>query len=193
MHLLALSGSLRIGSSNTTLLEAAARLAPSNATVTLWNDLGALPHFNPDLESADATRLPAIVAEWRAAVGKADALLLSTPEYARGLPGSFKNALDWLVGSLDFPGKAVAILSPSARSVHARAQLRLVLTTMSARVIERPSSVIQLPGRDMTLMDILDNPEVSDSIRSAMSEIVDDVHRILNDPSVSIDAPHDPA
>jgi chromate reductase len=184
MQLLALSGSLRVGSSNTTLLEAAARLAPRDVTITLWKGLASLPHFNPDLESAEPALLPTTVAQWRTAVAQADALVLSTPEYAHGLPGSLKNALDWLVGSLEFPGKAVALLYPTARSVHAQAQLRLILTTMSALVIERPTSVIQFPSRDMSLLDVLDNPEVSASIRQAVSDIVGDVRAHL-DPRVA--------
>jgi chromate reductase len=177
MHLLAVSGSLRAGSSNTTLLEAAARLAPPDVEITLWDGLASLPHFNPDLESPDPTVLPPPVAAWRAAVAAADALLLSTPEYAGGLPGSFKNALDWLVGSLDFYGKPVAALSPTRRSVHAQSQLRLILTTMSAHLIEGPSLVIELPSRDMSMRDILDNADVSEAVRRAIADIVGAVPR----------------
>jgi len=177
MQLLALSGSLRAGSSNTILLEAAARLAPPGLSVTLWDGLASLPHFNPDSDSGESSELPIPVVEWRRAVGKADGLLLSTPEYASGLPGSFKNALDWLVGSVEFPGKTVAILSPTARSVNARAQLRLVLTTMSARVAERPSWIIPLPGRNTTLPEILERPALSSSIREMMREVADEIQR----------------
>ena len=100
MHLLAISGSLRAGASNTALLEAAARVAPPGVTVELYPGVAALPHFNPDLDTPDGDHLPAGAAELRALVGRADALLLSTPEYAHGLPGSFKNVVDWFVGSV---------------------------------------------------------------------------------------------
>ena len=172
LRLLAVSGSLRSGSSNTVLLEAAARLAPSGAEIQLWRDIAALPHFNPDIDAPDAHQLPATVADLRRAVGNADGLLLSTPEYARGLPGAFKNALDWLVGSLEFPGKRVAVISPSARSTHAQAQLELVLTTMSARLIDGSPIVIPLPSRDMTVDAILGDQALAATIRSAMADIV---------------------
>jgi chromate reductase, NAD(P)H dehydrogenase (quinone) len=171
MHLLAISGSLRPGSSNTAILDAAGRLAPPGMTVERYPSVGALPHFNPDDDSPDDGRLPTVVAEFRSRVGQSDALLISTPEYAHGLPGAFKNALDWLVGSTEFPGKPVAVISPSARSVHAQAQLREVLTTMSARRVERASVIVPLPSRDMDVEAIVADHELSRLLRSVLAEI----------------------
>src|SRR5690242_9011297 len=115
MIILGISGSLRRGASNTALLQAARLVAPPETTLTIYSGVGELPHFNPDLETVDAPLLPPPVAVLRRIVGDANALLLSTPEYAHGLPGSFKNALDWLVGSTELPGKPVAIISPTSR------------------------------------------------------------------------------
>lgn len=173
MKLLALSGSLRAASSNTALLEAAQRLAPPHVRIDLWPGLASLPHFNPDVDDGHDSRLPSEVRELRRLVGAADGLLLSTPEYAHGLPGSFKNALDWLVGSTEFPGKLVAIISPSSRSVHAPAQLREILSTMSARFTEPGSFIVQLPRRDMTADEIAADPETSRALRAALATIED--------------------
>lgn len=135
MRILAISGSLRASSSNTLLLIAAAELAPDGVEVVMYDGLGDLPHFNPDLDRAlDDPRLPAAVRDLRTRVGAADALLISTPEYAHGVPGSLKNALDWLVGGSEMPGKPVALLNASPRSVHAQASLAETLRTMSADV-----------------------------------------------------------
>ena len=171
MNILAISGSLRAGASNTALLEAAIRVAPDGMSVRRYPSIAALPHFNPDDESPEDGELPAAVAELRMLVGQADALLLSTPEYAHGLPGAFKNALDWLVGSIEFPGKAVAVISPSDRSTHARAQLREILTTMSARLIEPAWAVVQLPSRDMDAAAIVADDALSAVLRSVLAEI----------------------
>jgi len=171
MFVLAITGSLRAGASNTALLEAARRLAPPTMKVKVYRGIDSLPHFNPDLDLPDDSKLPSIVAELRQLVGRADALLLSTPEYAHGLPGAFKNVLDWLVGSREFPGKRVAIISPSSRSTHAQAQLREILTTMSARIIERSSVVIQLPSRDTTAEAIVADQQLAASLRSALDAI----------------------
>src|SRR5215472_17585785 len=102
-HLLAISGSLRAASSNTCILQAARLVAPASVQLELYDDLGHLPHFNPDLEE----KPPPEVVALRERVGHVGGLLISCPEYARGIPGTFKNALDWLVGSETFPDKPV--------------------------------------------------------------------------------------
>ncbi|MFT3811432.1 MAG: NADPH-dependent FMN reductase [Micropepsaceae bacterium] len=141
MKVLGISGSLRAQSSNGALLEAAVLLAPAGMTVSIYDGVGRLPHFNPDMEAGE---LPGEVAAFRAAVNAADALLVSAPEYARGIPGSFKNALDWLVGDTEFAGKPVAIWTASARAKAGPAALLLVLTTMSGAVVEAASVTVDL-------------------------------------------------
>src|SRR5215469_4982365 len=141
MRILAISGSLRAKSSNTAVLTAAARLAPPGTEIVLYDGLADLPHFNPDLDTEDP---PAPVLALRRAIGHCDGLLISSPEYARGVAGALKNALDWLVSSLEFPEKPVALINASPRSTHADAQLRLILATMSARLIEAASITLPL-------------------------------------------------
>ena len=138
LRLLLLSGSLRRGSSNGTVLRRAARVADDLFAADFYDGLGDLPAFNPDLEElgeADAG-FPAAARELRERVAAADALLVSTPEYAHGLPGSLKNALDWLVGSSAFPGLPLGLINVSPRSVHAPAQFLEVVRTMSALVVD---------------------------------------------------------
>jgi len=176
MYILAISGSLRTGASNTTVLQAAALLAPPGVTITLYDGLGALPPFNPDLDSQDGDQLPAIVADLREQIGRADGVLISCPEYAHGIPGSFKNLLDWLVGSTEFPGKPVALLNTSPMSVHAPAQLAEVLTTMNARLIREASITVQPRSRGSSPHDIAADPELSATLRNAIVAFVVAVH-----------------
>ena len=96
MRILGISGSLRASSSNTALLQAAAVLAPEGITITLYDGLSQLPQFNPDLDD-ETVRRPCN--DWRASLRAADGVVFSTPEYAHGVPGALKNALDWVVGS----------------------------------------------------------------------------------------------
>jgi len=146
MRVLAVSGSLRAASSNTILLRAAALVAPEGVEVVVYGGVGGLPHFNPDLDRAlDDPLLPGPVRALRAAVGAADALLVCSPEYAHGVPGSLKNALDWLVGGSEMPGKPVALVNASPHSVHAPAQLAETLRTMSVRVVEGSPFLVPLP------------------------------------------------
>jgi chromate reductase, NAD(P)H dehydrogenase (quinone) len=136
MMLLAVSGSLQRGSANAALLRAAARVAPADVEVTISDLIAQVPFFNPDIENAGA---PAAVSALRAAIRSADGLLISTPEYAFGVPGVLKNALDWIVGSGELTEKRVVVMSASpGLTGGVRAQLELVQTlgVMSAVVID---------------------------------------------------------
>ena len=156
-RVLCLSGSLRQRSSNTAALQAAQALAPTDLELVLYDGLAGLPPFNPDVEAAG---LPPPVRALRAAVGRADALLVACPEYAHGVPGAFKNLLDWLVGDPAFPGKPVALLDTSGRDAHhAREALTDILATMSARVLGGACVTAPLPGAGCRREDVLASPQ----------------------------------
>ncbi len=142
-RLLGLSGSLRATSTNTALLRAAATAAPADIELTVFEGLSALPIFNPDLEEAP---LPPTVTELRHAVRAADGLVIACPEYAHGIPGGLKNALDWLVSGSEIPGKPVALMHASPRSAVSRAALEEVLRTMSTVIVPEASVTVPLLG-----------------------------------------------
>jgi NAD(P)H-dependent FMN reductase len=167
-HILTISGSLRAASSNTAVLEALRLLAPPAVTVRRYLELDALPAFNPDLESGDP---PAPVARLRALIGQADAIVISSPEYARGMAGALKNMLDWLVGALEFPGKAVALITTSQRAEYAPGQLRLVLTTMSARIVEPACVTLPLLGKTLSAQDIAADPDLAEQLRGVIATV----------------------
>src|SRR6185437_8570765 len=144
MRILAISGSLRASSSNTALLQAAAALAPQDVEVVLYDGLGDLPHFNPDLDGE--TVAPA-VSDWRSKLRDADGVVFSVPEYAHGVPGVLKNGLDWVVGSGEFVDKPVMLFNASPRSKYAQASLTETLTVMSAKVVPEASVTLQLLGK----------------------------------------------
>jgi chromate reductase, NAD(P)H dehydrogenase (quinone) len=171
VRILAISGSLRGGSSNTTLLRAAAMLAPDGVSVELYEGLGDLPHFNPDLDrEGDAP--PASVAEFRDRVAIADALLICSPEYAHGVPGTLKNALDWLVSSPAIIGKPVALLNASFRATYAHASLTETLTVMSARVVADASITVPLDGRKgLDAAGIVGDEELAGLLRKALGDL----------------------
>jgi chromate reductase, NAD(P)H dehydrogenase (quinone) len=156
--ILAISGSLR----------AAARLAPTGVRVKLYNELGTLPHFNPDL---DVAPWPLPVVALRAQVATADALLICSPEYARGVAGVMKNALDWLVSVEDFAGKPVALFNASPRATHALAALRLTLETMAARVVDAASLTVPLLSSPMSEDTIVNDPSLSAAIRERLAAL----------------------
>jgi len=134
MKVFAIAGSLRATSSCAAIARALARVAPAGTEVDVYDGLGTLPHFSPD---ADVEPLPPTVADLRARIAAADALLISSPEYAHGMPGSLKNALDWLVSALEALDKPVLLLSASpSGAAHAHAQLAEVLRTMNLRLVD---------------------------------------------------------
>ncbi|MFI6443737.1 NADPH-dependent FMN reductase [Kitasatospora sp. NPDC050543] len=155
-HVLLISGSLREGSANQSVLRTAAEVAPEGVTAALYPGLGGLPHFNPD---EDGDRLPAPVVELRAAIAAADALLFCTPEYAGTLPGSFKNLLDWTVGGVEISDKPSAWINAAApgRGRGAEATLRAVLGYTGALVLDEACATIPvdraLVGSDGTITD----------------------------------------
>ncbi len=178
LRILTISGSLRAGSSNGRLLRAAAQLAPAGLRLEAYDGLGELPHFNPDL---DGPTVPPPVATLRALVGGADGLLISSPEYARGVPGSLKNGLDWLVGGPEMAGKPVALLNASPRATHAQESLAEILRTMAAVVIVEGSATVPLLGTGLDEAAIAATPGVAGPVREALARFRGAILRLRQD------------
>lgn len=164
MKILAISGSLRAASLNSALLRAVARLAPADISVVLYRGLGDLPLFNPDIEASN----PPPVAELRTQILSADALLIASPEYAHGVTGAMKNALDWMVGCEAFVHKPVALLNASPRAVHAQAALRETVTMMSACIVDEASITVPILGSSLSEDGIVLHPKISASLLAAL-------------------------
>lgn len=163
-RIVAISGSLRAASSNSALLRVAARLAPTDMRVELFNGIAGLPHFSPDLDD----NAPAAVIDFRKCIDAADGLIIASPEYAHGVPGAMKNALDWLVGGSEIVNKPIALINAAPRATHAYAALTEILTVMSARLIA--GACITLPQA----IHKLDEPAISDcsAIADALREAI---------------------
>jgi NAD(P)H-dependent FMN reductase len=169
MRILAISGSLRAASSNTRLIAALAHLAPPGVEVMIYEGLGGLPHFNPDLDG-DALPGPA---ELRRQIGLCDGLVICSPEYAHGVAGSMKNALDWLVPSLEFPETPVALINASPHAVHADAHMRETLGLMNARLVEAASVTIPLQGQPLTPDQLAAHTDLGPRIAAALTAFTD--------------------
>ena len=166
-NVLAICGSLRAASINRTFCRAAARLAPRTTHITLFDGLGCLPLFNPDLELVP----PQAVVALRESVAAADALLIASPEYAHGISGVMKNLLDWLVSFEGFVGKPVAVVNTSPRAHHAQGALCETLRTMSARIIDEASIAVPLLGSGLGEHEIADSPVLARVIRDALEAL----------------------
>jgi NAD(P)H-dependent FMN reductase len=164
--ILALSGSLRRASSNTSLIEALARVCPADACVVVYDRLDHLPFFNPDVTPSPE------VEKFQRAVARCDAVVISSPEYAHGVPGVLKNALDWLVGSGELIDKPVALLNASSRATFAWNSLMETLTVMSAHVIKDASVVVPLEGSRLNAAGIAADPQRSAVLVTALSALI---------------------
>ncbi|WP_446809328.1 NADPH-dependent FMN reductase [Methylomonas sp. 2BW1-5-20] len=173
MKILALSGSLRAMSVNSAILRTLSVLAPDSIDVCLFSALGDLPLYNPDLENAP----PAVAIQFRNEVSSADALLIASPEYAHGVTGTIKNALDWLVAWEGFSYKPVAVLNASPRAHHADAALREILITMSATLIEAASITLPLPSANIGEEELRSSPEIV----SALHQVLAAIEHAVND------------
>ena len=144
IEIFALSGSLRAASTNSALLAALQRNAPADCRVAIYDGLGRLPIFNPDDEGE---RTPPEAQKLIDAVTAADGVVISCPEYAHGVPGGLKNALDWLVSRDAAVGKPAMLVHASPRSLISRAALGEIMRTMSFDLYDGPELEIALLGK----------------------------------------------
>ena len=173
MRVLAISGSLRRGSHNTKLLLSAAELLGRDVDFELYDRLESVPPYNEDRDGASA---PVPVADLRARIEAADALLVATPEYNSSVPGQLKNAVDWAsrpVRAGALWGKPVVVIGASTGfygGVWAQAELRKVLATAGARVVDAEVAVSHADTRfdaDGRLVD----DEIRDELRAALEAL----------------------
>jgi NAD(P)H-dependent FMN reductase len=129
MKILAVSGSLQAHSKNRALLTTAAGLTPPGVELVLFDGIGDLPHFNPDLERS---ALPGSVLRWRQLLADSDAIVIACPEYGFSLPGVLKNAIDWVIGSGELERKVVAITAAVPGPERGRRGLQALRDTLAA-------------------------------------------------------------
>ncbi|MET9292232.1 NADPH-dependent FMN reductase [Streptomyces sp. NPDC003077] len=185
MKILAISGSLRARSTNNAVLRSALDLADVPSSIA---DIAGLPHFNPDLDCEDATA-PAPVAALRRAVTDADAVLIVSPEYAHGVPGVLKNALDWLVSSGELVGKPTAVITASPFPTggdHANAQLRETLRMLMADLV--PDAHRELPAigpKTDPALGVVTDPVTLDDLRTAVTALLTTARTTASEPTAT--------
>lgn len=168
--LFALSGSLRRSSYNTAAVRALELLAPSHIDISV-GDISALPLFNPDRE---AEAIPALE-KLKSALSEADGLIIASPEYAHGVSGPLKNALDWLVSGPEFPVMPIMLINTSPRAFHAQESLQEILTTMSGNVIEKAHVSIPLLSSELDAEAIVENIEIRAALINGLGKFCEEI------------------
>lgn len=177
-HVLLLSGSTRLGSTNTAVLRTAPAVAPAGVATSLYRGMADLPAFNPD---DDHGPLPTAVGELRQQLTGADALLVCTPEYAGALPGAFKNLLDWTVGDPAMSHMAVGWLNVASIAAPtggggAHAELATVLGYLGADVVQDACVRLPMSRQDVGEDGLVSNPAIRGRLHTALRALADHVH-----------------
>jgi chromate reductase len=175
VRLLLISGSMRARSTNAAVLQTVATVAPDQVAATVYDGLGALPHFNPD---DDRDPLPHAVIALRSAIADADAVVFSTPEYAGALPGSFLNLLDWTIGGGEIYEKPVAwinVATSPTGAVKAYESLRTVLGYAGTTIIDAACAHIPVlhanVGEDGLVADPAAREQVAEVVATLVKEL----------------------
>ena len=180
MRVLGISGSLRQGSHNTSLLRAAAKLLPPGAELELFDGLKTVPPYDADDDLGEG---PPAVARLKRAIADADAVLIATPEYNSSIPGQLKNAVDWASRPLAtnvLRNKPVAVIGASTGmfgAVWSQAELRKVLGATGARVIDAELPVGHAPEQFVEGEDRYVDEDVERRLISILDELVDEAQR----------------
>jgi chromate reductase len=165
----AIPGSLRNGSSNHNILKFLGTMAPADVTYNIYNNLAQIPPFDPGLDNETP---PYAVTELRDSINQADAVIICTPEYAFGVPGQLKNALDWLVSSSTLVDKPVSLITASSVGSNAHASLLLTLGALSANVIDEATLLIPfIRAKVDTEGNVTDQP-TKQSLENAFNKLL---------------------
>ncbi len=168
-HILAISGSLRSNSSNNAVINTAATLVAGEVDFIIYEGLGSLPHFDGSDDPA-----PEVV-NFRKFVRDADGVLICTPEYAFGVPGSLKNALDWTVSTGEFVNKPVALITAATGGDKAHASLLLTLTALSARVADKGTLLLPYIRAKMNANGEVTDTATLEAIKNIMDTFINDL------------------
>jgi chromate reductase len=168
----AIPGSLRSGSSNHAILNHIGKLLRPDYNYFIYDSLAAIPPFDPGLDNEQP---PEAVAELRSFITNADAIIICTPEYAYGVPGQLKNALDWMVSSSSFVDKPVALITASLGGEAAHAAMQLILGALSAKVIPEATLLVQFVRSKVNADGVIVDGETVEGIRAVIEKFAEEL------------------
>jgi chromate reductase len=168
MNILAICGSLRPESSNMSILNAIPQWLPANVDYHIYNNIGKLSHFDPTLNHDNT---PAEVDRLRGLIAAANGVIICSPEYAFGIPGSLKNALDWTVSSGEFINKSVAVITASSSGEKAHEALLTVMNVITGQV--PPASALLIPYiRTKVVNGIITDEETTAKLQAVIASLL---------------------
>jgi len=170
IKIVAISGSTRKASSNLNLIKAIARLTSDAFTINIFEGISDLPHFNPDLDNEN---VPPQVSGFRRLLREADGILICTPEYAIGVPGTLKNAIDWTVSSMDFSKKPVALITASLSGEKAHKSLLGTLLIIEALMTSDTQLLIPFVKTKVTADGQITDKDTLDKVQKLINSLTE--------------------
>ena len=168
IKILGISGSLRSNSSATAILNVVSGLVPENVEFSIYNELAEIPAFN------DSNEIPEPVAHFIKLLSDADGVFFCIPEYAFGVPGALKNALDWTVSSSTaFPNKPVALITAATGGDKAHAAFLLTLKAISSKIPEGATLLLSFIRSKLNEKNEVKDISTLDSIRAVINSLID--------------------
>jgi chromate reductase, NAD(P)H dehydrogenase (quinone) len=166
IKILGIPGSVRNGSSNHKVLKIISGRIPPNIEFSVYDAIGNLPHFD------GSENPPAAIADFLQRVRDADGVVICTPEYAFGVPGTLKNALDWTVGGGEFSGKPVVYITAATSGEHAHESLGKILSAIDTRIPHGGSLLISGIRGKLNAEGNFTDPELLMKVESVVDSLL---------------------
>jgi chromate reductase, NAD(P)H dehydrogenase (quinone) len=167
--ILAVSGSLRPNSSNTLILQEIQKWVPQHIAFNIYQDLATLPAFDDSMEASEP------VVAWRRQLAAADGVFICSPEYAFGIPGALKNAMDWTVGSGELVNKPLALITAATGGDKAHAAWLHIFTALSANIPDCGSLLIPFVRSKLNEKGELSDAATRAAIQSVLLALINSI------------------
>lgn len=164
----AISGSTRENSTNLGLIKAISGLYSDRLEIKIFQGLSEIPHFNPDLDNGSP---PKAILDFRKQLNEADGILICTPEYAMGVPGSLKNAIDWTVSSMEFSQKPVALITASSSGKNTHLSLMETLKVIESDIPDSSQLLISFV-KTKVKDDKITDPDTLEHVKSLVDSLI---------------------
>jgi chromate reductase len=166
---LAISGSTRLNSSNHNLIKAIASLYSEEIEVTIFESISELPYFNPDNDNENVAEQ---VKQFRQQINNADGILICTPEYAHGVPGTLKNAIDWTVSSGEFSRKPTVLITASTDGKFGHQALLETLRVIEAENVDELQLLIPFIKTKLSEDNKIKDEKMLEGIKKLMDAFI---------------------
>lgn len=171
--IIGLLGSTRASSTNLQILNVVGKMLPGSCDFEIFKGIDRLPHFNPDNDNG---KLDENVKQFRDMLDQADAIIICTPEYVFSLPGSLKNAIEWLVSTTILSHKPGALITASTSGEKAHEALHLVMKTLELNIPDRASLLIQAPKTKLTHNGEIHDAKTLEALRELIDVLVAEIN-----------------